>query len=67
MFRYSNDKIEFLRKTKGANTPERNNCSALKHCAGYCLGEVTNDSGDLLGKKPQICEPVRYLATKMPE
>ena len=64
---YFKHKIEFLVKRKGVNMPGCNNCSALKYCAGYCLGEVANESDNLFVKKPQICEPVRYLHAKTPE
>ena len=47
--------------------PDCSNFSELKHCAVYCLVDVMDESGDLFGKKPQTCEPVRYLPAKMPE
>ncbi len=62
---YFTDKMEHLQSRKADNMPGCKGCSALKHCAGYCLGEVTNESGDMFGKKPQVCESIRYLLKAM--
>lgn len=58
---YFQDKIEHLQSRNADNMPGCKGCPALKHCAGYCPGEVTNVTRDLFGKLPQICESIRYL------
>jgi hypothetical protein len=35
------------------------------NCAGYCLGEVVNETGSLFGQKPSTCEAIRLLATEI--
>jgi radical SAM protein with 4Fe4S-binding SPASM domain len=62
---YYEDKIKNLRRRKAENMPGCKGCPALKHCAGYCLGEVTNESGDMFGKKPVVCDSIVYLYSIM--
>lgn len=62
---FDESKIAELRRRCIQNLPGCRRCSAKEHCGGYCLGEVTNESGSLFGKKPTVCGPIRYLASKM--
>lgn len=62
---YFDDKIQTLRMRKADNMPGCKGCSALRYCAGYCLGEVVNESGSIFGKKPQVCDAIRYLFEHM--
>lgn len=58
-------KVASLRKRSVQNMPGCRACPAADHCGGYCLGEVTNESGSVFGKKPSVCEPIRYLMQNM--
>jgi len=63
---YDRSKMQKLRERKSKNMIGCKNCKAVNHCAGYCLGEVTNESGDMFGKKPQVCSAIRYLLKNIP-
>jgi len=54
-------RIKTLQHRTVENMPGCKCCNASKHCAGYCLGEVTNETGDLFGKKPQVCKAINEL------
>lgn len=62
---FEESKIAELRKRTVENLPGCRGCFARERCGGYCPGEVTNESGSLFGKKPSVCEPIRYLARHM--
>lgn len=62
---YYEERISNLRRRKADNMPGCIGCPALKHCAGYCLGEVTNESGDMFGKKSVVCDSIVYLYNSM--
>ena len=64
---YDERKIENIRKRNCEHMSHCENCIAKYHCGGYCLGEVTNETGDLYGQLPQKCEVVRYLFTHLSE
>ena len=63
---YDKEKIKILRSRSADNIKVCKGCAALDHCAGYCPGEVVNETGDLFGRKTSVCEPIRYLAKHMP-
>lgn len=63
---YDQEKIKKIKSRSADNMPGCSNCIAKYHCAGYCLGEVTNESGDMFGKKAKVCEPIRYLLKNLP-
>jgi uncharacterized protein len=56
------NKIDSLRSRSLSNLPGCNNCLAAKNCAGYCLGEVVNETGSLYGQKKDTCDAIRLLA-----
>lgn len=58
---YDQNKISMLRSRSADNMPGCKNCSAKNNCAGYCLGEVTNETGNMFGKKTKVCDPIRFL------
>lgn len=62
---YDQEKIDILRSRTIHNMPGCGDCNARKNCAGFCLGEVTNESRDLFGKKDQTCKTIQYLAKHM--
>ncbi len=58
---FDDSKIEALRSRTVENMPGCQDCVAKNHCAGWCLGEILNETGTLFGKKPELCEGIRYL------
>lgn len=64
---YNEDRIQNIRDRSCMNMTHCKNCVAKFHCGGYCLGEVTNETGNLYGQLPEKCEVVRYLYTHMKE
>lgn len=62
---YHADKINQLRLRSANNMVGCQKCKALKNCAGYCLGEVANESRDMFGKKAAVCNAIRYLYAHM--
>lgn len=67
IIRYDSKKINKLRSRSADNMPGCKKCIAKYHCAGYCLGEVTNETKDLFGQKTCVCEPIRYLLKHLTE
>lgn len=37
-------------------------CEVREHCGGYCLGEVQNETGKLIGQKANVCKAMRKIA-----
>lgn len=62
---HDENKIKNLRNRRGINLEKCKNCDALYHCAGYCLGEVVNETGSLYGNKASVCEPIRFLFNEL--
>ena len=65
---YNEDKIAKIRH-RCAEELEKTTCKGCKYirnCAGGCLGQVVNETGDLMGKCEQNCQIVNYLAKRMP-
>ncbi|MCD8150799.1 MAG: hypothetical protein LUE92_14825 [Clostridiales bacterium] len=55
------EKVRVLQSRNVDNMPHCKDCIARHHCAGWCLGEILNETGSLFGQKPFLCEGVRYL------
>lgn len=66
-FEFNSDKIKALKARSIDNMEHCANCCAREHCGGYCLGEVMNESGNLLGQKPQTCVAIRSLYKEIGE
>lgn len=41
-------------------------CKFINHCAGGCLGQVVNETGDMMGIHERNCRITKYLAERMP-
>lgn len=41
------------------------NCDYLDNCAGGCMGQVVNETGDLMGKCEDNCKIVKYLGERI--
>jgi radical SAM protein with 4Fe4S-binding SPASM domain len=55
------DKKSALQNRTTDNMDHCQYCSAKDNCGGYCLGEVANETGQLLGQKPHTCKAIRRL------
>jgi radical SAM protein with 4Fe4S-binding SPASM domain len=64
-FEFDEDKIRHLRERTTDNMSHCRTCDVSEHCGGYCLGEVMNESGSLLGQKPITCKAIRRLAKEI--
>ena len=56
------DKVKLLQNRSINSMTHCNGCKIRKHCGGYCLGEVQNETGSLIGQKPTACKAIRRLA-----
>lgn len=45
---------------------ECKSCEIIDNCAGYCLGEIYNETGSIFGRKENVCEAMKYLAQHIP-
>lgn len=59
---YYPDKIAKLQSRSTDNMPHCHNCEVSERCGGYCLGEVVNETGNLLGEKPIQCLAIKKIA-----
>ena len=62
---FDEKKIALLQSRSVENMPGCSNCPAALNCAGYCLGEVVNETGSLFGQKALTCKAIRLLASKI--
>lgn len=60
---FDDKKIAKLKSRSIENMPACTGCPVALNCAGYCLGEVVNETGNLFGQKTYTCEAIRLLAT----
>ena len=60
-FDLNETKLTALRNRSTENMPHCKKCPAKEHCGGYCLGEVVNETGSLLGQKPKTCRAICKL------
>lgn len=63
---YDDERIAAIRMRKVCNLVECQGCEVAYHCAGACLGEGLNETGQLLGVKTDYCEAIRFLAKHLP-
>lgn len=64
-FIIDDEKVAQLQMRNIDNMKHCQNCSVKEHCGGYCLGEVQNETGSLLGQKPQTCKAIRMIAKEI--
>ncbi len=62
---YDEKAIEHIRSRKAANIPECRNCEVRNYCAGACLGEALNETGNFYGVKKESCDAIKYLWKKL--
>lgn len=64
-YEYDNSKIKELQRRTTENMPHCSRCDVKEHCGGYCLGEVTNETGSLFGQKPITCKAIKKIAKEI--
>jgi uncharacterized protein len=62
---YDHDKINHLKTRSASNMKKCQNCEVISYCAGYCLGEIANETGDFFNIKEKVCEAIRFLAKEL--
>lgn len=64
---YNEKAISKVRSRCVENLKEKTcgDCKYIYNCAGGCLGQVVNETGDLMGKIERNCVIVQYLAKRM--
>ena len=60
-FVFDESKIQALQSRSIGNMPHCRDCKVNQQCGGYCLGEVVNETGDMLGQIPKTCRAIRRL------
>jgi radical SAM protein with 4Fe4S-binding SPASM domain len=63
---YDNKKIAAIRSRRASNLAACRGCKILYFCAGGCVGEGVNETGNLLGVKKAYCDAIRFLAKHIP-
>lgn len=63
---YNKSAINRIQSRKASNMPNCQKCDILYNCAGACLGEAVNETGNMFGIKPEVCQAIKYLARHMP-
>lgn len=59
---YSESKITKLRSRSADRIPACKDCDVRWNCAGNCVGEAINETGNFWGIKQELCEAIRFLA-----
>jgi radical SAM protein with 4Fe4S-binding SPASM domain len=62
---YNQKNIKKIKSRNIYNLKDCQNCSALKHCAGGCIGIAMSSSFDFYGKNDEYCKVTKYLFKKM--
>ncbi len=65
---YDEEKIYGLRSRNAENLAQGvcKGCEYIYNCAGGCVGQVVNETGDLMGIHKANCTITKYLAKRMP-
>lgn len=65
---YDEDKISKIRSRCVENLIKGpcHDCEYIHYCAGGCLGETINETGDIMGLHKKNCIVTKYLAKRMP-
>jgi radical SAM protein with 4Fe4S-binding SPASM domain len=66
MISYDTAKVEKIQSRNVFSIPECHGCEVKDFCAGGCVGEAINETGDFFGIKKNLCEATRYLSRKIP-
>ncbi len=63
---YDEEQIRRIRRRNRENLPRCAKCDVGVHCAGGCVGEALNETGDIYGIKKVNCEITKRLAKVVP-
>jgi len=65
---YDEEKIYRIRSRCAENLEKGpcKDCKFVYYCAGGCIGQVVNETGDLMGIHERNCKITKYLAERMP-
>lgn len=65
---YDEDAVHRIRSRCAENLIQSTckDCKYVYNCAGGCMGQVVNETGDLMGKIEDNCTIVKYLAERIP-
>lgn len=61
LIEYDTEAIRKIRSRRADNIEECKNCEVKHYCAGGCLGEALNETGNFWGVKEDSCRAIRYL------
>lgn len=61
-FDIDESKVAVLKARTIENMKHCMQCEVREHCGGYCLGEVQNETGKLVGQKLRTCKAIRKIA-----
>lgn len=64
-FEFDEQKIKSLRTRSSENILHCKDCEANLYCGGYCLGEVTNETGSMYGQKTNTCKAICRLLDEL--
>lgn len=62
---YDFEKMEKIKSRNKYNITECRECEVSDYCAGACMGEAVNETGDILGVKDESCLAIKYLWRKL--
>jgi len=62
---YDQKAIKRIQSRKVENIPECQACEVRNYCAGACLGEALNETGNFYGVKQEACECIKYLWSRL--
>lgn len=62
---YYQDKINNIKLRNKFNIPACIECEIKDYCAGACLGEALNETGNIFGVKEEACMAIKYLWEKL--
>ncbi len=65
---YDENKIHKIRSRCAENLAKSpcKDCEYVCHCSGGCLGQVVNETGNIMGLHEKNCAITKYLAARMP-
>ncbi len=68
MIYYDEDAIHKIRSRCAENLKKETckDCKYVYNCAGGCMGQVVNETGDLMGRIEDNCKIVQYLGERIP-
>lgn len=68
MIHYDENAMHKIRSRCAENLKKETckDCKYVYNCAGGCMGQVVNETGDLMGRIEDNCKIVQYLGERIP-